>query len=81
LIATSSFNSLSKLQQQKKNQKTPLLESMHDCRNLLFADILSCQGFTQQLLLLLLLLLVLHRTLSRIYSISSSTTVAMIPAK
>jgi hypothetical protein len=78
LIATSSFNSLSKLQQQKKNQKTPLLESMHDCRNLLFADILSCQGFTQQLLLLLLLL---HRTLSRIYSISSSTTVAMIPAK
>jgi hypothetical protein len=79
LIATSLFNSLSKLQQQKKNQKTPLLESMHDCRNLLFADILSCQGFTQQLLLLLLLLL--HRTLSRIYSISSSTTVAMIPAK
>jgi hypothetical protein len=48
---------------------------MHDCRNLLFADILSSQGFTQQLLLLL------HRTLSRIYSISSSTTVAMIPAK
>jgi hypothetical protein len=52
---------------------------MHDCRNLLFADILSSQGFSQQLLLLLLLLL--HRTLSRIYSISSSTTVAMIPAK
>jgi hypothetical protein len=79
LIATSLFNYLSKLQQQKKNQKTPPGESMHDCRNLLFADILSCQGFTQQLLLLLLLLL--HRTLSRIYSISSSTTVAMIPAK
>jgi hypothetical protein len=51
-------------------------------RFFVFLFLLSSQGFTQLLLLLLfLLLLLLYRTLSRVYSVSSSTTVPMIPAK
>jgi hypothetical protein len=52
-------------------------------RFFVFLFLLSSQGFTQLLLLLLLflLLLLLYRSLSRVYSVSSSTTVPMIPAK
>jgi hypothetical protein len=49
-------------------------------RFIVFLFLLSSQGFTQ-LLLLFLLLLLLYRTLSRVYSVSSSTTVPVIPAK
>jgi hypothetical protein len=50
-------------------------------RFFVFLFLLSSQGFTQLLLLLFLLLLLLYRSLSRVYSVSSSTTVPMIPAK
>jgi hypothetical protein len=50
-------------------------------RFFVFLFLLSSQGFTQLLLLLFLLLLLLYRILSRVYSVSSSTTVPMIPAK
>jgi hypothetical protein len=50
-------------------------------RFFVFLFLLSSQGFTQLLLLLLFLLLLLYRTLSGVYSVSSSTTVPVIPAK